>query len=1255
MNDKKQGAVGGRTSRNGAANMGVRLGALGLTALLVASGASAAFAEGGGGGGVPGSGHGSSGAWDLYNMQYDAYQNGNPVQGYMQASTEWFIKNYNGPGANGPGGQGAKDQLRAACSIALAKAEARGGNKGTSRVVAAMWAGSSTNAWENSSSASDSFFQERWDSVVAAGLPGIYQVGAKPFVQKYWPEALAGGGPTPSAVCIALNQDEPPQFTTNPPVKKLLKGDGSALPDDNVLVAGQPYVADIKVPANGHTGEMSLWDTIQTDKVWIGAQTKDDASKVAVYDPDGNRVSDAKVTIHRPGGAVNVQASVQVPEKFKTGVYTLRVPTYVLPTGTAYDVKDGSYVTYNGGGRIDGNDEKTRKVTPTPDKSWVLDENGALTTMDPSWSNGTGADNKVFLPGETVAAVVNDYLPVKLATPMTNYEIADDWSDSTKYIDFTDASKANVYVETTPGSKTFKKVTDQFDVTVDAAKGLTVAKAKAGSAFLKETAGQTGKRAVKLVISGKFREDYATKGETVKMVNAGWVVWNTEKKPTNEPPVYTWTPDPNKQVVGNGDEAGEHGHENINGMSVWPGQKLTYVIGVDLNLPGAIAHGVKSLGVEDQFDPKFEPNKTSIKVWDSRDPKNPKLVPKSAYSVKWDDAAHQWVLKFTDAWLKQNLDAGSQWIKSGWLSVQFDGSVKKDALPGSVVKNQAWQLINESRTSTEIPEVKIPDPKPDKEDLSTDLINIDGKTVVKGDKIVYRLTLDASMKPEELAYYMHKLGMIDDYDQEYLKLDLSGVRVLNQATGEDVTAKFNLQDKDGTFYAFAKQVDSTGPNGDLIKGDPQPTDLKKYAESTIDPAVTPIIDQKLMGHFYSIMLPMEVIKEKDGYVIENTATQNIENSYKQTRIVSNPLKEINPKKDVTVQAGGKDSINGTEVKLNSTFNYRLQTSKLPTNLAYPHAQWGIDDTFDRVHDQYTGMWAVYTDTDLYDGEKLIAKAGELLQDSDGKGVSDAFFAAKFDEKSYTFSIEAQKPYLDLINSRDAEHQWSAYTKMIRIAPAEKVLNEHTETYNKVERKSNKVVTRTPEHPAISLVKYTLNEGIKKGDRNKPNQALQLSKTDLKNGVKVGLRVTNTGDVPLKNVVLSDATDAGKAGTVTDISCQVPGAGKVDPAKLGELAVGASIDCTGLLQGMKAGDVHADTAKVTGESKYTGKKVGDEDPWNAKAPEAPKPPLAVTGGAGTTGLIAGAAALVLGGGLFGAFSLRRKRQMAAAVDADTATE
>lgn len=698
-----------------------------------------------------------------------------------------------------------------------------------------------------------------------------------------------------------------------------------------------------------------------------------------------------------------------------------------------------------------------------------------------------------------------------------------------------------------------------------------------------------------------------------------------------------WKPEPSKQVLGSSEESGDKAGSDINGLTVYPGQKLEYSVAVDLRAPADVLSKITSFAVQDSFDSQFTPDKASVEFWDSRDGKP---VPRSAYELTWDTDTNSFTAKFTDAWVAANITGNTQ---QGWLTMRFTGTVKDTAAPGSTVKNQAFQIVNGVSVPTETPTVQIPSVTPKKEDLNTDLIDIDGKTVLEGDHILYRLTLDAGPSREELAYNVHKLGMIDDFDEEYLALDVAGVKVINQTTGEDVTGRFNIQIADGVLYAFAKQVDSTDVYGEPLPGDPQPTDLKAYDEAPIDPLTTPIIDQALLGSKYWILLDTTVSKVTDGYVIKNQAVQNIENAHLATEIVSNPLKDIDPTKDVVVsEETGNDSINESEVALNGTFNYRLNSSVIPADRAYEASSWSLRDTFDRVHDQYTGTWAVYANRDIYDGDTLIFEKGDLLADSAGheSETYGALFEVTFDDASYTLQATATRAFLDLVNTRgDLEQAFSVYTQMIRIAPSDKVDNQTVESYNDVDRESNIVWTSTPEHPAIDVEKFTLNEGLTAGDRDQGTDAYSIPDGKLPDGTLVGIRVTNTGDVPLRNVTLADSTHQGLAGTVTDIVC-VEGDTKVTPDSIGDLAVGESIDCQGVLTGVKAGQLHGDTVTAQGESVFTGKKVTDEDPWFAKAPGS----LAETGGQ-LGGIIAGGAAavvLLLGGGLLAVLGLRRKR-------------
>lgn len=1059
-----------------------------------------------------------------------------------------------------------------------------------------------------------------------------------------------------------------------PPSKQLTSGDpADALGDNEVLASGMFYNAEISANANGYISSMRIFDTIATDQVFIGSKDADDAAAPYVVDPAGNTVADAVITIDRStAGQVIVSGEVaNLSDAFSTGTYKLVVPTYVLPTQADYQIADDSQVCYAGAGMndpsecLEGNSEITRKVTPTPDKVWVLDEAGALTEADPSWTNQQGADEKVFLMNDEVAAVVNGRIPANLAEVMINYQIIDDWTKAAEYVDFTDASKANVFIETAPGSGSYENVTAEFDISIDGT--VTTATAKEGSQFLAETKGLPADRKVKLVISGQFRDDYDTNGETVVLYNDGAEVWNNETIPTNEPPVYTWTPNPNKQVLGSADESGDDAHSDINGQSVWPGQKLEYSIGIDLRVPGNTAHGVKTLAVEDVYDPYFIPEKSSIEFWDSRDPLNPKPVPRKAYDIVFDQASHTFTATFTDEWIAANVTidgVNSEWNTQGWLTMRFTGTVSPDIAEGSTVVNQAFQIINGAKTATEVPVVEVPVVNPDKEDLNTDLIDIDGKTVVEGDIILYRLTLDANPARDQLAYNVHKLGMVDDFDEEYLDVDPTAIKVTDKVIGEDVTAKFNVQVKDGVAYIFAKTVDTEGVYEDLIPGDPQPEDLAAYDQASIRPLEDPIIDQGLLGKQYWITMPSKVIKETDGYVIENQAVQNIQNTHKATKIVSNPLKDIDPDKDVVVSEETKDnSINESEIALHSIFNYRLNSSEIPANRAYEASQWSLSDTFDRVHDSYTGIWAIYANTDVYDGEELLFAKGDLLQDSVGhEGETlGALFDVTFNEESYTITVTATQAYLDLVNSRgDLAQSFSVYTKMERIAPSERVENQVTESYNEVTRESNVVWTSTPENPEISIVKFTLDEGAEDGDRDTTGDAFPITAaqfasmgaadaaTNPEAGVKVGFIITNTGDVDLKNVTVSDATLEGTKGSIHDLDCEIP---LTDDEKsaLGEgapetklvpgaevstyLKVGESFDCVGTLLGLAAGEVHGDNAIATGESVYTDTKVTAEDPWFAQAPSAPVNPQDPDKGAITGEVIAsGVNPWFLGGGV-----------------------
>ena len=189
-------------------------------------------------------------------------------------------------------------------------------------------------------------------------------------------------------------------------------------------------------------------------------------------------------------------------------------------------------------------------MTPDPDKVWTADETEARTTADPERTNQKGVDNKTFLPGDKVSAVVNDHIATYLQYGLEEYSITDDWSDGLTYVTMDGAPK--VYFQG-------QDVTDLFEITNDTEKGVTTAKAK--PEFLAKTARLAEPGEVKLVISGQLRRDYDTDGENKQLINKGGVTWNNEFKATNEPPIFTVTPKPaidvEKYTLSEGLEAGD--------------------------------------------------------------------------------------------------------------------------------------------------------------------------------------------------------------------------------------------------------------------------------------------------------------------------------------------------------------------------------------------------------------------------------------------------------------------------------------------------------------------------------------------------------------------------------------------------------------------------------------------------------------------------------------------------------------------------
>lgn len=996
---------------------------------------------------------------------------------------------------------------------------------------------------------------------------------------------------------------EPP----TPPVKTI---------DEGVSADGMTNRTVISYGTGKGGYEMAFRDRITADGV---DYTVDDYRLVDKTDNDRDASNEFTIAWDRKTDTVSAVRTADKGEMPLDHQYEFSFDVTVSKPKDFRKVKDHATGKWNQEPEADAGSKEFDTWRPNPDKSWIFERDGEWrAVIDPQESDRTGGDAHTYLDGDRVGSVVNGTVGRNLIQAPNKLTLTDDWT-AADYIFDPDTESIRVY-EATAGSDressvsdivtTGKDVTDQFAITVQAAKATATAKAS----YLKGLKKLKNPRQVTLLIPGRInfadgkgaeqvRKDFkkaagdeltfCTAPDGKDLTNGGSETVNNHTEPTNEPRICGYIPPARKDVVGETSQGGDQ--ESVQGKVVQPGQRVEYQLDTQPQLPSDLAYEVKSVNFTDSYDPYLKPDKQTLEMIDLN---TGKPVSKKKYTTTWDDSKHMFTLTVTDQ------ETISQWRAGAnpRLQVRFEGTVAHDAPTDHKVGNKWVLTLNDSLTpSNEV--FNIP-PKldPVKKDTRKDpTISIDGRTALLGDEIHYHVDIDA--KQDNQAYKVWRLGMTDDYDDEYLKLDAANVEITDE-TGKDVTGKFNLQDRDGVLYAYARLVDTEIPaTGETVKGDPQPEDLKAYGESDRhDPLSQPAIDQNLLGHTYTVSMPMTVIKATDGYAVKNKATQVLDRIRKDTNEVTNPLKPINPAKDVTVKVGGA-SANGRSIYKDSTFLYQLDSSILPANRAYPQVdQWDIVDALDPAFDECTGQWAVYATRDLLSGGEVVASKGDRIAGSgfDSSKLGGDLFTATADENG-TFTVEATDLYRSLAGAdNEHEHGWRAYIQCKRTKVSDRVENRFTEYYNDKEFQSNIVWTRTPDMtPSIHIEKYDVESGEQAGDRDDVKDALKMGG----DGQEIAFKITNTSKTDsstgegawylARDLKMVDRTIAGE-GEVVDLKYP-------DNWDTLVLKPGESTIVTGTLKGVRQGGRHTDRVKVTG-TPLVECPITDTDPFGGKNDE-----------------------------------------------------
>ncbi|WP_297301705.1 LPXTG cell wall anchor domain-containing protein [uncultured Bifidobacterium sp.] len=855
-------------------------------------------------------------------------------------------------------------------------------------------------------------------------------------------------------------------------------------------------------------------------------------------------------------------------------------------------------------------ERRTPTWKPRPDKSWILRDTATgawKSVIDPQWSNGTGADGHVFLDGDQVGSVVNATVEAHLIEAPKVFALTDDWSAANYLVDqdgagairiFAAKAKADAdghYRRSSVGGIVAKgrDVTDRFEISVTGAR----ARAQAKSGWLNVLKGMEVPMQVTMLVpftvrfaggggAAKVRKDlgrtpdqeltfckapdgHGNQGEA--LINSGSQTVNTQSVQTNEPGICGYLPPVRKDVIS---EAGQGGEQaSVDGKVVFPGQRLEYQLDTQPSLPDNLAYPVKSIILTDVYDRWFLPDKQTLEVTDLQ---SGDVIAKTGYATKWKDKDHSLRVTITDP------VRISQWRAGGnpRIRLRFEGRVDPKAPTDHRVGNQWVLTLNNSLTPSNQVSNPPADFHPSKSDVSAHDpgISIDGKVLFVGDHGVYRISLDARRK--DTAYPVWRLGMTDAYDARHLDIDPKGIEVLG-SDGRDYTKAFNIQVRNGTVLVFAKTADTYVPaTGVTLKGDPQPADLAAYAAVRgHNPLLEPSIDQGLLGRTYDLVLPYTVIRAETGHVVRNQATQIVNNLHKTTNVVTNPVKPINPAKDVVAAVGG-GSAHGGSIYRDRLFLYRLDSSLLPAGRAYPQVKtWRIEDRLDPAVDRFTGHWAVYATQDLYENGRILIHHGQIMAGSDmSADIHGGPWLTMTAGPAGLIKVEATSRYLALVSaSGDRPVGWRVYLQCRRLKNVERHENRFTEFYQDKILASNTVWTSTPDMtPALHIEKFDQAGGMPKGDRDQPEQALRAH-----DDVPIVFRITNdsprdpsdgTGAIfPARQLHLEDQTVVGQ-GRVTGIRY---------PNNWSTLMLrpGQSVDVHATVSGMSGR--HTDRARVIG--------------------------------------------------------------------------
>ena len=392
----------------------------------------------------------------------------------------------------------------------------------------------------------------------------------------------------------------------------------------------------------------------------------------------------------------------------------------------------------------------------------------------------------------------------------------------------------------------------------------------------------------------------------------------------------------------------------------------------------------------------------------------------------------------------------NKYIKAGKSVTIIDPMVTKEELrnTGKSFENTAYQVDFGNGYQTDTVVNNVPTVKPTKKNLNKAGVDIDGKQVLAGSVNYYKVTADYSQY-KGIEVDKDRIGkgfyIVDDYPEEAVTINQDGVQVTD-SKGQVVKglkmALYESLEKAPSGVQEALKSSNFTPKGaiQVFEAENPEEFYKTYVQT---------------GEVLTITNPMTVKKElgQTGGKYENTAYQIDFGMAYVTETVVNNVPKIEPKKDVVIDHLSKESLDGKEVKLNQTFNYKLVGSLVPKDRSEQLFEYKFSDDYDETHDDYQSVYKVFAavDFETSDGQKF--KAGDELT---------KFTSQVVDKAKGKVDISFDDTFLKSI-LETSEFQAEVYLQMTRIQSGT-VENTYYHTVNGVEIVSNTAVTHTSEEP-----------------------------------------------------------------------------------------------------------------------------------------------------------------------------------------------